>query len=798
MKLIKRIKKATPERVKDVVRGARETVQENRERKAREKAEAPEAKSGGKAAKGKHAAQKMTWAQAIGEEGVLDKKTANAMKITAKSIRRVMDRSGWTSYEAFCHMCEIAQETGKTFREIAKDGDWRDYRADRAAMKVGAMPLKAVPAPVLSEEAFSKLFYTSKQRKAMAQIRRGNITAQVLCDWFDIKLPDEIMAMEGDLTPKLAFQLSSAKDGAIFLCAPEKYIKKDSLERAKPAVVVGYPSYKETVEEAGIPFVPCPMVGSYIMDMTEIHRKSKKARVVCITGSVGKTTTTGMITGVVGAAKKMHANTGNQNTTWQVADFTIRLKDDHEVYVQECSGSFPHQMEKTSHIVRPDIFVLTNIGNGHIGRYGGKQERLLFEKTALDRHASEGAVGVVNWDDPLLKTISYDHPVRGFAVEDASADYHAENIVIENGQIRFDVVEKDGTRTPVTLNIVGSHNVYNALAAFAVGVELGIDRAAIAGSLEDFETEGARQNLTVYGGRKMYIDCLSATEESMRSAVQTVSTIDVPEGNRKILVLADVMMLGDESEAVHRRIGTMVAEVGRADEVLFYWDSMRYACEEAKARGVNCRFTDKKEELERWLKEDTKPGDLIAIKAGHATGCLSVVDDLVGTGLFVHDKFTQYEPVVKEGDMSFRCIGDCEGIGYYGAALIKADKSAADVVIPAEADGNPVRFVDMGVFSGAKAERVTIPEGVTGIGSGAFRKCKGLKEVSFPSTLKYIGPHAFAGCESLEEADLSGGCVTIDDAAFEDCLSLKKVILPEGILTVREDAIEEHTDIVYM
>ena len=308
MKVLKRLKKAAPEGLKDAARNVRDTLAE----RAEARADAPKSGAGKKTKGGKHVEKKMTWAQAIEQTGVMDKKTAAAMKITAKSIRRVMDRSGWTSYETFCHMCEIAQATEKTFREIAKESIWRDYRADRASMMVGAKPMKAAPAPVLPEETFRKLFYTPKQRKAMTQIRKGNITAQVLCDWFDITLPQEIMAMEGDLTPKLAFQLSSAKTGTIFLCAPEKYIKKEALERAKPAVVVGYPSYKETVEEAGIPFVGCPMVGSYIMDLPAIHRQAEKAKVVCITGSVGKTTTTGMIGSVVGAARKMHSNSGNQ------------------------------------------------------------------------------------------------------------------------------------------------------------------------------------------------------------------------------------------------------------------------------------------------------------------------------------------------------------------------------------------------------------------------------------------------------------------------------------------------------
>ena len=738
------------------------------------------------------------WTKAIEEAGVIGHEEALSLGITRKAIRRVMDRSGWSAYEAFCNMCEISQKTGKPFRDIVSENLWREYKYEQASMMMKALPTAAGATPIMPEVMFRNIFYTPKQRKAIDQIKKGSITAKTLCGFFNIEMPDEFMCIEGDLTNKLAFQISKAHNGKIFFCAPEKYVVKDLLMRVQPGVIIGYPMYRKTVEAAGIPFVSCPMVGSYILDLAKIIREKERAKVVAITGSVGKTTTTGMIGRVVGDRKKIHMVHGNQNTTWQVADFIMSLDPSHEVFIQECSGSFPSQLEKTSKAVEPDVFVLTNIGNGHIGRYDGKQERLLYEKTALDRHAADGAIGIVNWDDPLLKSITYQHRIKGFSVKDNSADYHAENVETGDGKIHFDVVEKDGLRTPVTLNVLGTHNVYNALAAFAVGRELDIERSDIVESLESFETEGARQNLVTYGGRKLYIDCLSATEESMRSAVQTAGTIDIEPGSRRFMVLADVTALGDRAEEVHRHIGTMVSEIGKVDQVFFYWDKMRFAYEVAKNAGVECRFTDKKEELEKWLEKETKPGDLIAIKAGHATGCLSIVDDLYGTGMFVHDKFSMQEPVVNNDGMKYKCIGDNEGIGYYGAALIKADRSKSMIDIPAEVEGNPVRFIDTNVFAGSKVQKIILPDTVKGIGSGAFKGCRELVEVKLPKGLKYIGPHAFSGCISLKEVDLSGGCSTIDDAAFEKCVCLERVILPESIQTVRNDAINGSVDIQYV
>ena len=789
MKLIDTIKNAAPDSLKKAARkaeNAAKTAAKSAKKTVKEKAPAKSrtstnAKSPAKEQTGK---TKDSFVQALIDEG-MTRADAVALKISSQDIRRVMDRSGWTAYEAFAHMCEIALNTGETFKNIAKENLWRNYRNERAEMLADLKPWKdPAPAPI-SEERFRKLFYTREQLAAMEDFRKGSVTVFGLCDFFEIKLPKEIMELEGDVLKRVKFKRTAVKEGDLFFCAPDKWIDKDALQRAKPAVVVGYPSYKKTVEEAGIPFVSRTTIGSYILDMANLWRQEKNASVVAITGSVGKTTTTGMIGSVVSAAKSMHRVHGNQNTSWQVADFTMKLKDSHEVFVQECSGSFPSQLEKTSRIVQPDIFVLTNVGNGHIGRYDGKQERLLYEKTALDRHAAKGAVGIVNGDDELLSRIRYEHEVKTFGITNSDVDFRAEDIDVSGGLIRFTVVEKDGQRTPVVLKVVGQHNIYNALAAFGVGVLLGIERETIASALTGFETEGARQNLETYSGRQLFVDCLSATEESMRTTIQTVNTIDIPEGNRRFMVLGDVTALGDQAEPVHRRIGTMVSEVCKADEVLFYYNDMRYAHEEAKARGVNCRFTDSREELESWLSGETEDGDLIAIKAGHATECLRIVDDLYGVGLFIHDKFSTDEPVVTLKDYQYKCIHD------YGAVLMKANKKEKATTIQDVVDDYPVRYLDSNVYAGADLCSIELPAGLKGIGSGAFRNCKNLIDITFPEALLYIGPGAFEGCITLSKVDLSGGCTTIGEKAFAGCKSLKEVILPAGLKTLAEDAFDE-------
>lgn len=714
---------------------------------------------------------------------------AAAMKINSEIIRKTMERTGWNAYEAIGRMLEIANQKNVTFNAIWKDNLWKDYKSEQADGLITHKDLNAYGMKV-DKKKFERRFYTKKQREAIKVFKSGMITVQALEDFMGIKLPEEIQSWEGDIQNRVSFQLKTLKEGDLFLCVPEKYIVKATLMRIKPACVVGYASYGATVKEAGIPFVSCKTFSSYILDLAGIWKNNFSAKAIGITGSVGKTSTTDMIGCVVSSSFNMHKVIGNQNTTWQIVDFVFKMKEAHEVYVQECSGSFPGQMEKSSRVLQPDIFVLTNIGNGHIGRYDGKQERLLYEKIALDRHGSKKAVGIVNWDDALLSTIKFQHPVKGFSMKDPSADFYSDNVKEQDGTITFEIVEKDGTRTPVTLNVVGIHNVYNALAAFGVGLELKLDRAVIAEALTNFETTGARQNLVNYAGQKLYIDCCSATEESMKSAVMAMENITVPEGSRKIAVLADVQMLGDQSEEIHRRIGQMICENNHADEIYFFGPEMKYTMEEVQKKGIPCRSTESRVELEKWLEEETHVGDLIAFKAGHIMGCQWIIDNVWGTNLYLHDKFTTNAPIITEGDCKYKCIEE------YGCALMSANKKAKSVEMIDSVHDLPVRVVDDGVFRKAALQEITMCDTVTCIGDSAFKDCTKLEKVVFPAGLKYIGPSAFGGCTALRVVDLSKGCGTIDADAFKDCDNLETIILPDSLQSIHPGAFESDMEAV--
>lgn len=711
-----------------------------------------------------------------------------------RQIRTVMDKTGWSAYTAFININTM--RTGSdpiTYKEYAQEKMWKDFRNKETKkilkyMETGKAPKK--PIVNITEEEFNDIFYTDEQKFAIEDIKKGIITYKTLANFLGIEFPSECMESNENIYKKIATVNSSVKEGCVFFAVkaltPEKV---EAVCKNKPAFVIGYKRDMEEYSKYGIPFIACRSVLSYVIDMTSIIRKCYDLTSIGISGSVGKTTTTEMIGCVAENYKNTYRVRGNHNTNRHACQFTFDLSDDYGIWIQEGSGARPGLLESGSRVVCPDIFVVTNVGNGHIGFFEGKQENLMYEKIALDRQAAPNALGVINWDDPLLKKVPYLHKVVGFAIHDENADYFAANIVESADQLSFVVREKDGTETPVTLNVVGQHNILNALAAFAVGVQLGEDRQRIAESLESYKPTGIRQNFIWLGGRHLYLDCYSATENSMRTAMETLGSLEVPEGGRRIAVVADIPDLKEETDIIHHRVGKMIGEVATADEVLFYGTSMALAEEEAVALGVKCRRTTELAELEQWVR-DYDDKDVICFKASHKMELARIVDNIFGTNFYPNDlESANATKKAVVGTMAFKCIEN------YGAVITRENKTLESSTIPAEVNGYITCGINEAAYKNSAIKSIDIPSSVKSIGDEAFFNCSSLESIKLPESLLYVGNYAFYGCKALTEVEIPEGVLTIGENAFKNT-NIEKIIIPSSVKTISNTAFDKDSKVV--
>ncbi len=287
--------------------------------------------------------------------------------------------------------------------------------------------------------------------------------------------------------------------------------------------------------------------------------------VVGITGSVGKTSTKEMIASVLSQRYRVHKTAGNFNNEIGLPLTVFGLREEHEVAVLEMGISDFGEMSRLAEIARPNVAVITNIGICHLENLGTR-DGILKAKTEVFDYLGEGASVVLNGDDDKLCTIADVHGTKPVfygmgEVLPTEAAYEQKTIyadAVEDHGLRgidFDLHLPEGVYR-VHVAIPGMHNVYNAMAAAAVGRALGLTPEEICAGIESARTIGGRTNLIEAGGYLVIDDCYNANPVSMRAAIDVLAQ---GEG-RTIAVLGDMGELGADEKRLHYEVGAYVAQ----------------------------------------------------------------------------------------------------------------------------------------------------------------------------------------------------------------------------------------------
>ena len=362
--------------------------------------------------------------------------------------------------------------------------------------------------------------------------------------------------------------------------------------------------------DADVPQLVVTDTGKALLQLAGWYRRRFQLPVVGLTGSVGKTTTKEFIALVLGAKYNTLKTQGNLNTEIGVPQMLFRLEDSHTAAVIEMGMNHFGEISRLTRAVAPTVGLITNIGVSHIENLGSRAGILQAKLEILEGMAPDAPL-IVNIDNDMLRTVKLgDRPLLTFAIDDQSADFTATDIAEQGSTTTFTVHHTTFTQ-PVTIPTVGIHNVYNALAAMAVGYVTGVNPAAAAAALANYVPAGMRQNLVQVGGVQVIEDCYNASPDSMRAALQTLGKLPV---HRRYAVLGAMLELGDYAKEAHTQVGKMAAENG-IDGVLAYGADAAYIVEAAKQAGLeNARLFDTKESLAQSLAQQVQPGDGVLFK----------------------------------------------------------------------------------------------------------------------------------------------------------------------------------------
>ncbi len=344
-----------------------------------------------------------------------------------------------------------------------------------------------------------------------------------------------------------------------------------------------------------------------------------------ITGSVGKTSTKDIIYSVLNKQYKTLKNIGNLNNEIGIPKTLFNLDNTYQAGVLELGMSFKGDIQNFTNIINPSIGVISNIGMSHIENFENQEGIFLAKMEIANKFTKENTL-IVNGDDKLLKTLKnkkteYKLLTYGFSIED---DIYCKEYKINDNKIDF-IAIINNKEEKFTIPSVAKHNIYNAMAAILVGLEMNIDIELIKEGLKTFELTKGR--LTIINKKDLTIidDSYNASADSVISALTVLNTYNT----RKVAVLGDILETGKYNEEIHRLIGSNVKN--NVDILITVGDSSKYIEDEAIKRNFkkeNTYHYNNYEDVIKNIKNILLENDTILIKASHGIQLDKVVEYL--------------------------------------------------------------------------------------------------------------------------------------------------------------------------
>ncbi|HEY3346716.1 MAG TPA: UDP-N-acetylmuramoyl-tripeptide--D-alanyl-D-alanine ligase [Nitrospirota bacterium] len=352
--------------------------------------------------------------------------------------------------------------------------------------------------------------------------------------------------------------------------------------------------------------------------------KRPDLKVVGITGTNGKTTTKEMLASILGVNGPVLKTEGNLNNHIGLPLTIMKLEKEQWAAVIEMGMSGFGEIKLLAGIAAPQVGIITNIGPAHLDSLGD-MAGVARAKGELIEALPEDGRAVLNLDDPFMASMIESNRERAYTFGlNPDADFSASDIKESLQGVYFKMKTPAGS-VPVSLPVMGGHNVYNALAASAAAHALGIGLEGIKGGLEGFTPAKMRMEVVATGGITVINDAYNANPASMAAALTALAS--VKEG-RKVAVLGDMKELGASADKAHCDLGRLAG----ADNLALLVAVGEYAG--LVARGAaetgmaveNIFELGSAEEAGRLLSGKLRDGDTVLVKGSRAMGMERVVE----------------------------------------------------------------------------------------------------------------------------------------------------------------------------
>jgi len=361
-----------------------------------------------------------------------------------------------------------------------------------------------------------------------------------------------------------------------------------------------------------------------LQDIARSHRMKFRIPVIAVTGSNGKTTAKEMIWRVLSSRYNVLKNEGTKNNHIGVPQTLLRLKAKHDICVLELGTNHKGEIKVLGDIARPTVCVMMNIGPSHLEFLSSLKGVYEEKKRILGTFfKASGGTAVLNGDDEYLAGIRG----KGFRIFKfgfkESNDYRGCVISRDRNGIKFSL----NGRGEFALRLLGTHNVYNALAAITVARQFRVSYESIRKALLAHRPAHMRLDPEKVNGVDIINDAYNSNPMSMKQALEVVQYYPA---KKKWVVIGDMLELGKDSVGFHRMIGELAAKSG-VEGLLTFGRLSKHALSAAFECGMDkgsLRHCSSPDEIAAVLKKVTRKGDVVLLKGSRAMRLEEVLDKL--------------------------------------------------------------------------------------------------------------------------------------------------------------------------
>jgi UDP-N-acetylmuramoyl-tripeptide--D-alanyl-D-alanine ligase len=379
----------------------------------------------------------------------------------------------------------------------------------------------------------------------------------------------------------------------------------------------------ETPEGSAVFIVSNPL--NALQRLAAMWRRRHEARVIAVTGSVGKTTVKELIASVLSHRFRVLKSEANLNTEIGIPLTLLNLRPEHERAVLEFGMYQPGDVALLARIGKPAVGVVTNVSYVHLERVRSFG-RIVAAKAELVEALPADGLAVLNGDDANVAAMSRRTRARSILYGlSEQCDVRATDVT-SRGLDGFSFrLQAGGSTLDIDCPLPGKHHVYPALAAAAVALEEGMTPDEVASALREARLDLRLTVRTGPNGSTIIDDSYNASPASMIAALDLLSE---SKARRRIAVLGHMRELGAAEDEGHEQVGRHAATT--CDVLMVCGEDARLLAEAARAAGhTGVRLLARPEETAETLRRELREGDVCLVKASRAVGLESVVEALV-------------------------------------------------------------------------------------------------------------------------------------------------------------------------